>query len=429
MASSEIVITGMGLISPLGLDVAENWDNLRARCTGIGHYPRDTRPEFAQYLGQVTGFAAPAGLPGKLASQIRFLTRGSLLGLGAAREAVAQAAMDMSSVPSGRRALYLAAGDLTQVGYPFIYPAIVEGTAGRFEEMDYEKLNRATLDRVNPFFLLESINNNLFSFLSAVLGFMGTNTSLASLSPCGAQALELAARSIQQEHADIAVAVGCGNWISDVPLLELDGLGLLSACRHGAASFRPLDRKRDGFIPGEGGAALFLETSDSARRRGAPVLATIRGFGNATAGDVEGSWSVPKKVSEQSIRTALGEASCDLEDLAFLCPHGSGTPKGDRSELRSVTAVAEGKIPTVPICALKAYTSHLGAASDIAEVILGIQCLANQLAPATLNFWEADSEFASLNISGKHQSTERRRFLSTSYGILGQSSTVVVEVP
>jgi 3-oxoacyl-(acyl-carrier-protein) synthase len=429
MACREVVITGMGLISPLGLDVAQNWDNLRARRTGIGHYPRDAQPAFAQYLGQVTGFTPPAGLPGKLASQIRFLTRGSLLGLSAAREALTHAAVDLSPVPPGRRALYLAAGDLTQVGYPFIYPAIVAGTSGRFEEMDFEKLNRATLDRVNPFFLLESISNNLFSFLSAFLGFMGTNTSLASLSPCGAQALELAARSIQQEHADIAVAVGCGNWISDVPLLELDGLGLLSACRHGAASFRPLDRRRDGFIPGEGGAAVFLETGESARRRGATILASIRGFGNATAGNLEGSWSVPKKVSEQSMRMALSEAACGLEDLALLCPHGSGTPKGDRSELRSVTAIADGKPPSVPICALKAYTSHLGAASDIAEVILAIQALANQFVPATLNFGEADSEFAALNISGEHQPTEKRHFLSTSYGILGQSSTVVVEVP
>jgi 3-oxoacyl-[acyl-carrier-protein] synthase II len=429
MACRDVVITGMGLVSPLGLDVAQNWDNLRACRTGIRHFPRGAQPAFAQYLGQVIGFTPPAGLPGKLASQIRFLTRGSLLGLGAAQEALAHASVDMSSVPPGRRALYLAAGDLTQVGYPFLYPAVVEGTSGRFDNMDFEKLNRATLDRVNPFFLLESINNNLFSFLSAFLGFMGTNTSLASLSPCGAQALELAVRSIQQDYADIAVAVGCGNWISDVPLLELDDLGLLSGCRQGAASFRPLDRKRDGFIPGEGGAAVFLETSESARHRGAPVLAAIRGFGNATAGNVKGSWSVPKKVSEQSIRMALGEAACGLEDLAFLCPHGSGTPKGDRSELRSVTAVADGRVPAAPICALKAYTSHLGAASDIAEIILGIQALANRLVPATLNFRGADSEFAGLKVSGEHQPTDKRRFLSTSYGILGQSSTVVVEIP
>jgi 3-oxoacyl-[acyl-carrier-protein] synthase II len=429
MPPKEIAITGMGLISPLGLNVAQNWDNLKAQRTGIGHYPRDGQPLFAQYLGRVPGYIPPSGLPGKLASQMRFLTRCSLLGLGAAQEALTHAAMDISLVPPGRRALYLASGDLTPVGYPFMYPAVVEGTSGRFEKMDFEKLNQTTLDRVNPFFLLESISNNLFSFLSAFLAFMGSNTSLASLSPCGAHALELAVRSIREDYADIAVAVGCTHWISDVPLLEMDGLGLLSRCRYGTASFRPLDRKRDGFIPGEGGAALFLETSESARQRGAPILATIRGLGNITAGGVAGSWSVPQRVSEHSMRTALTEAHCEFEDLAFLCPHGSGTPKGDRSELHSVQAVARNRVPAVPICALKPYTAHLGAASDIAEIILGIQALANHLAPGTLNFHEADTEFAELRISEDHQPTDKNQFLSTSYGIMGQSSSVVVEIP
>ncbi len=419
----------MGLVSPLGLNVTQNWENLKAKKTGIGHYPTGNRPAFAQYLGKVNGLTLPADVPGKLASQIRFLSQGSLLGLGAAREALAHAAPDLNCIPPGRRALYLASGDLTQVGYAFLYPAIAESTAGKFDHVDPERLNEATLARVNPFFLLESIANNLFSFLSAYLTFMGTNTSVASLSPCGAHALELAARSIQDGHADIAMAVACGSWVNEIPLLEMTGLGLLSRCRHGAASFRPLDRRRDGFIPGEGGGALVLESAESAHRRGAPIWASLRGFGNATATNDADSWSVPERVSEQSMRAAIEEAGCDLLDLAFWCPHGSGTVKGDRSELHSVMAITSTHSEPPLVSALKAYTAHLGAASDLAELILGIQTLTHHFVPGTLNFQEADAEFAPLAIAAQHQPTSKRLFLSTSYGLLGQSSSVVVGVP
>ncbi len=134
-------------------------------------------------------------------------------------------------------------------------------------------------------------------------------------------------------------------------------------------------------------------------------------------------------VSEQSMRLALADAGCELADLAFVCPHGSGTPKGDRSELYSIQALAAGAASPIPVCALKAYTAHLGGVSDMAEIILGIQALENRLVPGTLNFVETDAEFHHLSISSNHESTQKSRFLSTSYGILGQSSSVVVEVP
>jgi 3-oxoacyl-[acyl-carrier-protein] synthase II len=429
MPSTEVVITGMGLVSPLGLNVRENWENFKAQKTGIRHFPTGNRPAFAQYLGKVNGFKAPADIPGKLASQIRFLSQASLFGLGAAQEALMHAAPDLNHIPPSRRALYLASGDLSQVGYAFLYPAIVESTAGKFDHVDPERLNEATLARVNPFFLLESIANNLFSFLSAYLTFMGTNTTVASLSPCGAHALELAARSIQDGHADIAMAVACSSWVNEIPLLEMTGLGLLSRCRHGVASFRPLDRRRDGFIPGEGAAALVLESAACAHRRGAPILASLRGFGNATATNSTDSWSVPDRVSEHSMRAAIEEAGCDLLGLAFWCPHASGTVKGDRSELNSIMAITSDHAQTAQVTALKAYTAHLGAASDLAEIIFGVQALTCQMVPGTLNFQEADAEFAPLTLAAHHQPTSKCLFLSTSYGLLGQSSSVVVGVP
>ena len=425
----QAVITGMGLITPLGIGVDENWGNMRGLQTGIRYYPQDGVPPYLQYLGRVGEFEAEKDVPSKLLGQMKFLNRGSLLGFVAAREAAGQSGMKVGEVPSGRRALYIASGDTTRVGYDFMYPAVKDGTQGQWTKMQHELLNRSTVDKVNPFFLLESICNNLFSFLSAYLEFMGPNTTLASHSPHGGNALELASRSIEQGHADIAMAVGCGNWITEIPLYEMDGLGILSRCREGVASYKPFDRRRDGFIPGEGSAALFLEASEAAEKRGARIWGKVRGFGNGIEFSDDHSLTVPPRVTERSIHLVLEDSGCDLEDLSFVSPHGSGSSKGDRSEMSSIQAVWGNRCHKIPISGMKAYTGHLGAASDLAEVIFSIRALMEKRVPATLNFKQAEPEFSDLRISGSHESCEGHHFLSISYGIGGQSSSVVVEVP
>lgn len=423
-----VVITGMGLITPLGVGVAENWKQVKSLRTGLAHYPRPGLPKSLQYMGRVRDVAFDTDVPHKLLGQMKFLNRGSLLGFAAAREALLQARIDHTAVPPERKALFIASGDTTKVGYDFMYPAVKDGTLGKWKAMDYEKLNHATLDKVNPFFLLESIMNNLFSFLSAFLECMGPNTSLASHSPCGGDAIELACRSINQGTADTAIAVGCGNWITDIPLYELDGLGILSQCRDGIHSYRPFDRRRDGFIPGEGGAALFMEALESAQERKATILGELKGFGNCAEFSGDQGLSVPPQVSARSIALALEEAGCSLQDLSFICPHGSGSQKGDRSELISIKRLyTEGKDYAVPLCGMKPYTGHLGAASDIAEVIFGIAAIADRTVPATLNFTQAEKEFSELKISGSPEPCTADLFLSTSYGIGGQSSSILVQ--
>ena len=126
---------------------------------------------------------------------------------------------------------------------------------------------------------------------------------------------------------------------------------------------------------------------------------------------------------------ALEDAGCDLEDLAFISPHGSGSQKGDRSELNSIRAVWSDRSPEIPVSGMKAYTGHLGAASDLTEIVFSIKSMADKMIPATLNFKGTDPEFADLQIKGTHQPCQKDHFLSVSYGIGGQSSSVIIEVP
>ncbi|MGH7846735.1 MAG: beta-ketoacyl-[acyl-carrier-protein] synthase family protein [Candidatus Binatia bacterium] len=428
MKDKRAVITGFGLATPLGRGVNESWANLKDLRTGIRHVPRPGAPGCFQYLGRIENLVLPDPIPVNLSAQMKFLNRGALLGFAAAFEAVSQAGVKLESIHPGRRALFIASGDFTKVGYESFYPAFEQSTGADGKKVDRERLNRATLTEVNPFLLLESISNNLFSFLSAFYELRGPNTSVASLSPYGSQALELACRAIEQERAGIAVVVGYCNWITDIPLYELEGLGLLSKCQSGAASFRPFDRTRDGFIPGEGGAAVFLEAEDAAKRRGAKALARICGSGNCIDFVPGSALAVAPKVTEKSLRLALEEAGCEMEDLAFICGHGSATQKGDRSELMSMLDLAQREKASVPVCGLKSYSGHMGAASDLAEIIWAIKAVEEGFVPATLNFRSAEKEFDVLGLSGCHRPTSKGFLVSSSYGIGGQSSAIVVSV-
>jgi 3-oxoacyl-(acyl-carrier-protein) synthase len=308
-----------------------------------------------------------------------------------------------------------------------MHPAIKDAIKNAEKGLDFSVLNKSALDKVNPFFLLESISNNLFSFLSAVFEFMGPNTSLASLSPCGAHALELACRKIRTGEAEVALAVGCGCWISEIPMYEMDGLGILSRCRRGPASFKPLDRARDGFIPAEGGAAILVENIERAKARGAHILAEIKGLANCIEIPNGKGLSVPEQISTKSIKAALDEGAANVGDSAFICPHGSGTRKGDRSELNSIAEILGGQKSRIPVCALKPYTGHMGAASDICEVILGIKAINEGIVPGTLNFSKSEAAFEDMSISASALEARGNSFLSVSYGIIGQSSCILVE--
>ncbi len=428
MDNRNVVITGLGLITCLGKNVHENWSNLTLKKSGIGFYPREKQPASFNYFGKAPDFEIPKGAPRKLRNQMKFLNRGSLLGFMAAHEAITSSKVETSRVASDRRALLIGSGDHTQTGYDFLFPAVKKGTGGEFRYVNTKRLNETCLHEVPPFYLLESLQNNLFSFLSAFFDMKGPNASLATLSPCGLHALEAGSRMIRQDQADMALVVGCGNWITEIPLYELHGLGLLSHCREGSRSFRPLDKQRNGFIPGEGGAAVLLEAEVPARKRGAFIHGQIKGTGNCIEFDNTHSLGVSPKASLRCMSMALKDACVDATDLGFISPHGNATRMGDRSELVSIQTLLGNHALHVPIVAMKPYTGHMGAASDIAELIFGIKGLQHGMTPGTLHFDASEESFSHLNISHNHHSCSRNSFLSVSCGVGGQIASVVIEV-
>ncbi|MBZ5588235.1 MAG: hypothetical protein LAO05_06710 [Acidobacteriia bacterium] len=420
-----VAVTGLGLITPLGRGVTANWSAVEAGRTGLREHSERTAPPWMRFVGRVENVALPSEIPESIRGQARFLNRGALLGLCATHDAVCQAAIPASVAPA-RRALYLATGDYTQLGYEFLWPATRVAAGVEADSIDHEALNRAAIERVNPFFLLESLHNNPFSFLTAAFDFMGPGTTLASQSPSGSTAVELACRTVRAGRADVAVAIGCGSWVNEVPLFELAELGVLSRARRGVCSYRPFDCRRDGFLAGEGGAAIVLESEEHARSRGAKILANVEGVGSCI--EPSPRLRVSRRVTLRSMELALADAGRPASELGFVCTHGSGSRKGDRSELASLQALLGGGGPTAPVCALKPYTGHMGAASDVAELVLGIMAASDGVVPATPNFVRSQPSFASVRIAASQQPCARPLFLTVSYGMGGQASAVVLSV-
>src|SRR5262249_10867107 len=262
-------------------------------------------------------------------------------------------------IAPARRALYIGAADDSKGDYHDFYRAFREAGVGPDQDINREHVNRATLHAVDPFFLLVGLTNNLVAFVSRRSQLQGPNTTVASLSPCGVQALDLACRSLLQDEADVAVVVGVCAWSRLVPLFDLDALGLLSQCQDGPRSFRPFDRRRDGFIAGDGAAALVLEPLGLARARGARVFGCVRGLASLTDGSDTRNLGVSVETTRRALRAALDEAGIRLHEVAFVSPHGSGTRDGDRVELSAIAELLSHDRAAIPISAMKPYTGYM----------------------------------------------------------------------
>jgi len=419
-------ITGIGLISSLAPSVQGHWQRVLQLATGIRQVAGEDVPRALRYAGRVDDDGLPPDMPAEVLKQGRLISAGSRLALRAVAEAVHGSGLDLLQIQPARKALYIGAADDSKGDYQDFYQAFRQAGVSPDRAIDAEHVNRATLHAVNPFFLLEGLTNNLVAFVSRRYQLQGPNTTLASHSPCGMQALDLACRSLLQDEADVAIVVGVCAWSRFVPLFDLDALGFLSQCQDGSSSFRPFDQRRDGFIAGDGAAALVLEPLGRARSRGGHVFGCIRGLASFTDGSDTRHLGASVETTRRTMTAALDEASSRLDEVAFISPHGSGTREGDRVELSAIAEFLGRNRAGIPISAMKPYTGYMGAASDLAEIALALIALENELALATPNFRIADAEFEGIEIVAQHRRIAARHALSMSQGLGGQSLAIVV---
>jgi 3-oxoacyl-[acyl-carrier-protein] synthase II len=372
-----VVVTGLGLVSPVGNTVAEGWSNLLAGRTGIANITKfDASALACRIAGEVKGFDVEKYIPGK---EARHMDSFIHYGLAAATQAVEDAGL-----PSGDA---LSEAQAERIGV-----IVGSGIGGLplIEDTQKEFAQRGAR-RISPFFVPASIINMISGHVSIRYGFTGPNLAIVTACTTGLHCIGDAGRIIEYGDADVMIAGGSESTVS--PL----GIGGFAAARalstrndDPATASRPWDRDRDGFVLGEGAGVLVLEEYEHARRRGARIYAELAGFGmgadafHMTAPNVDG----PKR----SMLAALRNAGINASEVQYLNAHGTSTPLGDINETNAIKLAFGDHARRMVVSSTKSMTGHLLGGAGGIESVFTVLAVHHQVAPPTINIFNQDPE-------------------------------------
>lgn len=406
--SRRVVVTGLGMVSPLGNDVASSWEGVLAGRSGIGTIEHMDVSAFATRIGgSVKDFSIDGYMSPKEARKFDlFIQYGVVAGL----QAVADAELEVTDANRDRVGIAIGSGIGGLINIQANCTALVEQGPRR----------------ISPFFVPGSIINMVSGLLSIRLGAQGPNYSLATACAAGTHSIGMAARNIIHGEADVMVAGGaemasCG--------LGIGGFGAARALStrndEPTQASRPWDRDRDGFVLGDGAGVLVLEELEHARARGAHIYAELIGFGmsadahHMTAPADDGSGAA------LCIRNALRDAQLPPEEVQYVNAHGTSTPVGDVAEVKAIKRAFGSHAEKLAISSTKSMTGHLLGAAGAVEAIFSILSIRDQMAPPTINL-EHPSEDCDLDFV-PHQARQMAidAVLSNSFGFGGTNASVL----
>ena len=377
MSRRRVVVTGLGLISPVGNTVAAGWANILAGQSGIDRITRFDASNFAcQFAGEVKGFEVGDYMSTK---EARTMDRFIHFGLAASIQAVQDAGLPTND-------------QLTEEQAERIGVLVGSGIGGlpMIEETHAELTARGPR-RISPFFVPASIINMISGHVSIKYGFQGPNLGIVTACTTGLHSIGEAGRLIEYGDADVMIAGGAESTVS--PL----GVGGFAAARalstrndDPKTASRPWDKDRDGFVLGEGAGVLVLEEYEHAKKRGARIYCELAGFGmgadayHMTAPNVDG----PKR----SMRAALRNAGINPDQVQYMNAHGTSTPLGDVNETNATKLAFGDHAKQLVISSTKSMTGHLLGGAGGIESVFTVLAVHQQIAPPTINLFNQDPE-------------------------------------
>ena len=377
MTRRRVVVTGLGLVCPVGNTVSEGWSALLAGRSGIGPITRFDASAFAcRFAGEVKGFNVEDYIPGK---EARHMDTFIHYGLAAAVQAVRDAGLPTGDALSPEQAERIGC----MVGSGIGGLPMIEQTDGDYRERGPR--------RISPFFVPASIINMISGHISIRCGYTGPNLAIVTACTTGLHCIGEAGRLIEYGDADVMIAGGAESTVS--PL----GVGGFAAARalstrndSPETASRPFDKDRDGFVLGEGSGVLVLEEYEHAKRRGAKIYAELAGFGmgadafHMTAPNVDG----PKR----SMLAALRNAGVNADQVDYLNAHGTSTPLGDINETNAIKLALGEHARRVVVNSTKSMTGHLLGGAGGIESVFTVLAVHHQISPPTINIFEQDAE-------------------------------------
>jgi 3-oxoacyl-[acyl-carrier-protein] synthase II len=407
-----VVVTGMGLITALGPDVASTWAGMVAGRSGVETITSfDPSRLQARIAGEVRDFD-PSGVMDR--KEIRRTDRYGQFGLVAAREAMDQAGRPdrLEGEEAERTGVILGTG---------------LGGVGTLTEGISTNALRGP-DRISPFLIPMGIPNVGAGQIAINYGMVGPNFTTVSACATGGHAIGEATETIRRGDADVMIAGGSEAGVYEPLVGGFDSMRALSRRNddpHGAS--RPFDQRRDGFVPGEGAGVLVLESLEHAEGRGAAILAEIVGYG-ATADASHITLPAPGGIGAvRAARRALLKAGLEPDQVDHVNAHATSTPEGDKAELQAIRTIFGDRASKLSITANKSMIGHtLGAAGAI-EAAISILTIREGCVPPTINLENPDEAAAGLDLTPDHAATRDVRIvLSNSFGFGGQNTALII---
>jgi len=409
-AERRVVITGIGLISPLGIGTEKNWQAICQGKSGIGlisHF--DVSQYTSKIAGQVKDFDALDFFEKK---EMRKMDRFIQYAVAAAQLAVQDSGVDIARLEGDRCGVYVGSGI---------------GGIGSIEETHKTLLEKGP-GRVSPFFLVQTLINEASGQISIKFKARGPNSAIATACSSGAHAAGDSARIIARGDADIMLAGG-----AEAPITPL---GVAGFCAMRALSVRndeperasrPFDAERDGFVVGEGAGILVLEELGLALKRDARIYAEIVGYGMSGDAYHVTAPSLDGEGAKRSMERAIEDACIDSGEVNYINAHGTSTFYNDKIETLAVKRVFGDHAYKLSISSTKSMTGHLLGAAGGVEIGYTALCLKNQVIPPTINYEHPDPECDLDYVPNKSRPAEINYALSNSFGFGGTNGTLLLK--
>jgi 3-oxoacyl-[acyl-carrier-protein] synthase II len=404
-----VVITGLGIVCPVGNDIPTAWANLVAGKSGIDRITRfDASAMPVQFAGEVRDFDIGQYMPAKEARHFDTFIH---YGIAAGLQAIDDSGLQVTEAQAERVGVIVGSGI---GGLPLI----------EAQHSEYEKRG---VRRVSPFFVPGSIINLISGQLSILRGLKGPNLAVVTACTTGLHCIGHAARIIEYGDADVMVAGGAESTISPLGLGGFAAMRALSTRNDDpATASRPWDRDRDGFVLGEGAGVMVLEEYEHAKARGARIYAELCGFGmsadasHITAPDTDG----PRR----SMLAALKNAGLATDAVDYLNAHGTSTPLGDKNETDAIKiALGESAARRLVVNSTKSMTGHLLGGAGGIETVFTTLALHHQVSPPTINIFNQDPECDLDYCANTARDLKIDVAMKNSFGFGGTNGTLVLK--
>jgi len=409
MSKRTVVITGMGMVCPVGLSVGESWDNILKGHSGIASLTNiDTKGQSVTFGGSVKGFEITDYLSPKDAKKMDTFIH---YGMAAGIQAIEDSGIEVTEQNAHRIGVAIGAG-IGGLG-------TIEKTADLFREKGAK--------RISPFFVPSSIINMISGNLSIKYGLKGPNFAIVTACTTGTHNIGDASRLIEYGDADVMVAGGAEMSTTNCGLGGFAAARALSTRNNDPTSAsRPWDKDRDGFVLGDGAGVVVLEEFEHAKARGAKIYAQVSGYG--MSGDAY-HMTLPSKGGEGAARcmqNAIRNSGININQIDYINAHGTSTLAGDQAET-DATKLAFGKYAyNIVISSTKSMTGHLLGAAGGIEVIFTALAIQNQVAPPTINIINQDPNCDLDYCANEAREITINHAISNSFGFGGTNGSIVL---